>query len=52
MKRALLAATMGLLAFSGPCFPDNYFSYLAASSGSAILSALLSDVMNTVFPAV
>jgi hypothetical protein len=44
MKRFLAASL--LLAFSGPCMPDDYFSDLAASAGSAIASLVLTDFVN------
>ena len=51
MRRYMLvfsAAT--LLAFGGPCLPNNYFSNLASSAGAAVSSALLSEIFNTLFP--
>lgn len=51
MRRCIFvfsAAT--LLAFGGPCFPDNYFSSLVSSAGVAVSSALLSEIFNTLFP--
>jgi hypothetical protein len=53
MKRCILALSAAtLLAFAGPCFPNNYFSSLISSAGVAVSSALLSDVFNTLFPPV
>ena len=53
MRRFILIVTIGVLPyFGGPCLPSGYFSNLLASSMTAVVSALLSDVMNTVFPRV
>ena len=51
MKKCLLVlSATTLLAFGGPCLPDNYLSSLASSAGVAVSSALLSELINTLFP--
>lgn len=49
-RTAVMLSAATLLAFGGPCFPDNYFSSLVSSAGVAVSSALLSQVFNTLFP--
>jgi hypothetical protein len=53
MVRRVCLLSMGLLiAFSGPCLPNNFFSSVLASSAVSVISALLSDILNTLFPPV
>ncbi len=52
-KRFIRIAGWGvLLAFAGPCLPNDYFSDLLARAGIAVTGALLSDLLNLLFPAV
>lgn len=47
-SKALLAGL--LAAFAGPCLPNDYFADLLAGAGSALTGALLSELLNAVFP--
>lgn len=52
-RRITLAFTAGaLVAFSGPCLPDDFWSSLLANSLSAVTGVLLSDFLNVVLPPV
>lgn len=51
MPRTFRFAGPGLLlAFAGPCLPNDYWSDLLASAGSALTGALLSELLNAILP--